>query len=91
MYGDACPVILIAWDHLAYAVLRRSARHCSTSPPRSRRRPSLADLGLEAGAIEAVGEAVSAAPISAADLYPARSRYLLRQVYVGNRPEERSS
>jgi hypothetical protein len=35
---------------------------------------SLADLGLEAGAIEAVGEAVSAAPISAADLYPARSR-----------------
>ena len=52
---------------------------------------SLADLGLEASAIDVVGETVSAAPISNPRTFAEHDLgYLLRQAYVGNRPEERS-
>jgi hypothetical protein len=52
----------------------------------------LADLGLEAGVIEAVGETVSAAPSSNPQTFTQQDLdYLLGQAYIGDRPEESSS
>jgi hypothetical protein len=52
----------------------------------------LADLGLEAGVIGAVGETVSAAPSSNPQTFTQQDLdYLLGQAYKGDRPEESSS
>jgi hypothetical protein len=52
----------------------------------------VADLGLETGVIEAVGETVSAPPNLDPRTFTQQDLdYLLRQAYVGNGPEERSS